>query len=529
MSNSECNPTELMNFLQLDEKSAESIRRISSILERELSKGLDKFYERVRSSAKTAKFFENESHMARAKNAQMRHWDAIRSGNLDERYFSNARAIGMAHARIGLEPHWHMSGYAVLLDHLVRAIVSEAWPKSRSIFKKDASQQDAEKIGRSLGSLIKAVFLDMDIGVSTYAELTEEARSKSEVAQAQERELVIASFGAVISKLAANDLTSRMNADLPETFRKLQVYFNSAASNLEQNVSNVANSSMMIRSATEEISTAAEDMAKRTEQQAATLEQTSASLEEVTVTVKKTAEGATHAAAVVATTKSGAEASGDIVQRAVAAMGRIEKSSREIGQIIGVIDEIAFQTNLLALNAGVEAARAGDAGRGFAVVASEVRALAQRSAEAAKEIKNLISASTTEVQQGVELVDQTGKALEKIVAQVSDVNRVIMEIAAGAKEQAAALGEVNVAVTQLDQNTQQNAAIFEQTTAAAQNLRKETEMLENSVRSFRFSESYTTRHSAPKPRTQTALKHVARSGGAAVRKPEPVHEGWEEF
>jgi methyl-accepting chemotaxis protein len=193
--------------------------------------------------------------------------------------------------------------------------------------------------------------------------------------------------------------------------------------------------------------------------------------------VRKTAEGATHARHVVSTAKSDAEKGGGVVRQAISAMSGIEQSSRQIGQIIGVIDEIAFQTNLLALNAGVEAARAGDAGRGFAVVASEVRALAQRSAEAAKEIKSLISTSRSQVEQGVDLVAETGKALERIFAQVAEIDAIVSEIATSAQDQASGLQEVNTDVNQMDQVTQQNAAMVEESTAASHTLSLETEEL----------------------------------------------------
>jgi methyl-accepting chemotaxis protein len=241
-----------------------------------------------------------------------------------------------------------------------------------------------------------------------------------------------------------------------------------------------------MNSGTQEISTASNDLSRRTEQQASSLEETAAALDEITATVKKAAEGATHARKVVAGTKEDAERSGEVVRKAVEAMGGIEKSSQQIGQIIGVIDEIAFQTNLLALNAGVEAARAGDAGRGFAVVASEVRALAQRSAEAAKEIKALISTSTTQVGEGVQLVAETGKSLESIMSKVAEINTVVSDIAAGAQEQATGLQQVNTAVNEMDKVTQQNAAMAEEATAAGRSLAQEAETLTSLVAQFRL-------------------------------------------
>jgi methyl-accepting chemotaxis protein len=243
-----------------------------------------------------------------------------------------------------------------------------------------------------------------------------------------------------------------------------------------------------VRSGADEITRSSDDLAKRTERQAASLKQTAAALDQINATVGKTASGASEARDVVNAAKSDAERSGKVVRETVTAMQEIETSSKQISSIIGVIDEIAFQTNLLALNAGVEAARAGDAGRGFAVVATEVRALAQRSADAAKEIKALIATSGRQVAEGVTLVGETGAALGRIMALVANLDAQVAAIAGSAKEQATGLKEVNAAINQMDQVTQQNAAMVEQTSAASHAMADEAAALAALVEQFSIDE-----------------------------------------
>jgi len=340
-----------------------------------------------------------------------------------------------------------------------------------------------DELGQMAGAV--QVFKDNAIAKLAADAAAAEAKARSEAerqaiaakAIAEQQELVVQSFGVGLDRLAGGDLTYRVNDDLPVEYETLRANFNTALTRLQDTMTVIIGNADGIRAGSREITNASDDMAKRTEQQAAGLEETAAALEEITATVKRTAEGAKEARRVVGAAKTDAETGGQVVADAVAAMGEIEKSSAQIGNIIGVIDEIAFQTNLLALNAGVEAARAGEAGRGFAVVAQEVRALAQRSADAAKEIKALITASTDQVDAGVDLVGKTGEALARIVAQVGQINGVVAEIAASAQEQATGLEQVNVAVTQMDQATQQNAAMVEQSTAASHALSREADNL----------------------------------------------------
>ncbi len=382
------------------------------------------------------------------------------------------------------------------------------------------------------GRVVKVVKFATDI---TESEVAARAAEKERAARAEEQALVVRGLAEGLGRLAEGDLVARISNAFPGEYEKLRSDFNDAMGTIQDAMKTIVTNSGGIRTGAGEISQAADDLSRRTEQQAASLEETAAALDEITATVRKTAESAKQAGSVVAATRTDAEASGQVVRETVSAMAEIEKSSKQVTQIIGVIDEIAFQTNLLALNAGVEAARAGEAGRGFAVVASEVRALAQRSSEAAKEIKGLISASSQQVEAGVDLVHATGKSLEKIVGRVAEINALMSEISASAQEQSTALAEVNTAINQMDQVTQQNAAMVEESTAASHTLAKEAEELSKLVANFKVGQEPT---GGGRPRNEVASqqKRVATtfaSGGggggraAAARKADP--DSWEEF
>jgi methyl-accepting chemotaxis protein len=361
----------------------------------------------------------------------------------------------------------------------------------------------------------------------------EARRRAEEMAIGSERQLVSTSIGAGLAELSNKNLTFRMESNLPESYGKLQSDFNAAIKHLSNAIAVVKEGVGVIAPGADWIASAAADLARQAEQQARELQRASTALQEITQSAQQIAAGADNANGIVVTTRTEAEESGAVVRRAVEAISRIEKSSQSIGQIIVVVDEIAFQTNLLALNAGVEAARAGEAGRGFAVVASEVRALAQRSADAAKEIKTLISTSSSEVEQGVELVGLTGKALEKIVAHVLELEQAVSNIAASAREQASSLEDVHSVVTQIDQNTKTNAKMAEETTRASSALRQETGDLARAVADFRLSRDASTSARAldkgePLPASQApvvAMRTTGR-GGAALA---PAKEEWSEF
>jgi methyl-accepting chemotaxis protein len=364
------------------------------------------------------------------------------------------------------------------------------------------------------------------------AEAARTGRDAERATNAAEQTAMAQAVATGLSNLAAGNLTFRLNAPLAVTFEPLRHDFNAAMDRLHEAMRAIAANSSAVRDGTAEITSASDDLARRTEQQAASLEQTAAALTEITATVTAAASNAGQASSVVNTAKDDAEHSGAVLRDTVAAMGGIDQSARQISNIIGVIDEIAFQTNLLALNAGVEAARAGDAGRGFAVVATEVRALAQRSADAAKEIKTLIAASGQQVQTGVRLVDETSKALGRIIAHVATLNTLVAGIAASAQEQSTGLGQVTAAVSQMDQVTQQNAAMVQQSTAACHAMTAQAESLASLMTQFQISAAtLPDRQRTPKPRPVSAPPpRAGRPAAPAPKQPEPASaDAWDEF
>lgn len=364
-----------------------------------------------------------------------------------------------------------------------------------------------------------------------------QSKQQSERAeQMAEQQVVVETLGKALHALSEGDLTIDIAHSFPIEYEKLRLDFNAALEELKRTIEAVVNNASSIKNESGEIASAADELSKRTEKQAATLEETAAALDELSSSVRSAAEGANEASDASAEAQTEAELGGEIAMQAVQAMGAIQKSSEEISKITNLIEEIAFQTNLLALNAGVEAARAGEAGRGFAVVATEVRALAQRSSDAVNEINTLISTSSEQVGQGFELVSKTGEALTSIVKAASQIRSQVETIATSTNEQAAGLNEINTAMNELDHFTQQNAAMFEETTAASFALTSEADALSAVV--SKFSLATPLEQLAP-PREKEAIRKVEsvspvekRAVGNLALKADPelsVNNGWEDF
>ena len=372
------------------------------------------------------------------------------------------------------------------------------------------------------------------------AEAAQQARAAEERAKAAaEQAEAMRALGEGLGKLSEGDLTFRLSGDFPEAYHQIRDDFNAAMTGLHETIRAITEATREVSNAAAEISTSTTDLSQRTEEQAASLEETSASMEEISATVKKNAESAQHANTLTKGTWEVAERGGKVVSETVSAMARIEESSGKISDIISVIDEIARQTNLLALNAAVEAARAGEAGRGFAVVASEVRSLAQRSSQAAKDIKDLIVNSSGQVRDGVDLVNRAGASLNEIVGSIKQVADIVSEIAHASVEQASGLDQISKALHQMDEVTQQNSALVEENAATAKTLEDQQGAMSERIGLFRLGEEVAVPSvKRPAPEVRKAKAPVVRPTRAARRVTGRVHgatalandpEDWKEF
>ena len=441
-----------------------TLNGVARALDRQLAGALDAFYAVISQRTELSGHFENPQQMARAKAMQAEHWQSVFRDGVDERFHQRALRIGNVHARIGLEPKWYVGAYGLVLDELVTAIIAPGWRRWLPWRRAQA---------RQVTTLIKIALLDIDLALSAYFHNSEE----------RVRLLVSDKLGSALQRVSGGDLTPRIEG-FPSEYRQVERDFNAAFGTLGSTLGDVMSGMEAMNNGANEIRLAADDLSRRTEEQAANLAETVSAIAAINASVQDSAESSASASATIRDTSTRAQDGAQIVTEAVSAMKQIAASSQEITSIIAVIESISFQTNLLALNAGVEAARAGEAGKGFAVVANEVRALAQRCADAADEVKSLITASSVQVNRGVDLVGRSGEAFSAISQDVGTLSGAVAAIAEAAAAQAGKLSQITTVVGDLDRSTQQNAAMAEECTAAATSLARETERLNAALGRF---------------------------------------------
>lgn len=502
-----------LEVFTLDEADFHRFPDIARTLARLAPGILEEFYDTVRKDPERSGLFSAPGAMDRARQRQLEHWLDLFGGTIDSTYLARAKRIGNIHAEIGLRPTLYIGAYASIL---ARVIELEVGRLPVSLLSRG--------LGKRIGTLVKMALLDMELALSSYLD-----------AQNSQREAVLSGLSTGLSHVAQGDLTGKLET-LPKEFEQIEFDFAAMCDCIGQAFGAVAMASEQIHVGASEIRAASDDLSNRTESQAAALEKSAAALDQLTEGVSRAAQGAAEVNRSVNEAEAEARDGGKVVEQAVVAMDGIHKSALEIGSFVNVIDSIAFQTNLLALNAGVEAARAGDAGKGFAVVATEVRALAQRSADAAQNIKSLIAGSVQQVEQGVTLVGRSGEVFRRIVDKVG-ITSLASSISELSQTQAGQLTQVNSAVGDMDRMTQQNAAMVEQTTAAARNLADQAEELARLVRMFKLTGDHVNAGVAPVPPVRPQSRGAAsasppRSIGALALKPDPatdIDSDWTEF
>ena len=452
------------NIAPLTEENYRLFPRIRAALARHGRAALDKLYGRIAADPQVAKLLPTQEQRTHASNAQFRHWQELFTGRMDAASTARSEKIGRIHAHIGLTPAYYISSYALVLEEVIRAMMDNGW----------ASLAPRRGMGKIVGTLIKTALHDMEAALSAYF-ATEELN----------RDLLTKELSKALAAMAEGDLRINM-AELPAIYSQIGKDFHKMSHKVSAMVRQMTESASSVEVGAREISAAANDLAQRTEHQASAIARASEVLRDVVAGITTTANSARMVHEAIGEVNGEARSGGKIVENAVVAMDKIKHSSEAIAQIVDVIEAISFQTNLLALNAGVEAARAGEAGRGFAVVATEVRALAQRTTESANNIKALIAKSAGDVKEGVELVGQTGTALEAIIRKVADTAAQTADISGFAEIQAESMRQIAGEVRQMDLNTQQNAAMVEQSNAAAQGLKDQATNMANIVGQFKL-------------------------------------------
>lgn len=474
---------ERLRFAGLDEDACNLLRDHRQALSPRIELALRDLFQRLQTYPDAARHFDSDRQLDRLHDLQSSHWNVLTDARFDGLYAERVKVLADTESRMGLDPRWQVASHAVVLEHLIVGAVENAWPRSLLPFGKTRRKELCDLIA----ALIRAAFVDTEIAVSLRfnALRQQHQRQLSEQRQDDETE-VTGFFRDFLSALAEGDLAARLPDDTPDAYRPITAGLNAALEQIQDAVQAADKRAAAAEALARSLRERAAQFSGKAGDEAEALSNHIAALDTMTERMRSGSIRIGEAETAASQTRRAVERSGEIAGQATSAMADIESSAEKIGQIIGAIDEIAFQTNLLALNAGIEAARAGESGRGFAVVAQEVRALAQRSGEAAREIKQLVTNTKVQVEAGVEIVGRTQDAISSIVEQVTSINAVVSGIAREAESQVSDLTTTASDIGDISQAMGQSAALAGETLASSDDLHTVILELGQTVRRFRF-------------------------------------------
>ncbi|MET3853471.1 globin-coupled sensor protein [Rhizobium sp. OAE497] len=473
-----------LRFAGLDAAQCELVRRHRPLLETELKSGLRDLFQRFQAFPDAASNFQNDRQLDRLHDLQSSHWDVLTDARFDSLYAERVKVLSDTQSKMGLDPRWHVAGHGVMLEHIISGLASDLAGKPLL----PGAKRRAKEISEMMTAIIRLVMVDVEIAVSLRFNALRASQGRALSEQREKDKADIARiFGDVIDGLASRDLTVRAPVEADGAHAELAAALNAALDAVQTEFVGISDRTQKAELSTRSLSEASKNFAGHAAGHAGELQSSAAALQAIAESVRQGATGSRAAEQAAASTRVAAEESGAVVGRAITAMADIEQSAEKIGQIIGAIDEIAFQTNLLALNAGIEAARAGESGRGFAVVAQEVRALAQRSADAAREIKTLVTTTKAQVDAGVQMVGRTQDSIGSIVRQVTGINEAIAAIAVNTGEHAASLDAVTGEVKSLSAGVAANANAARHSADGADHLHTVILELGQTIREFRIA------------------------------------------